>query len=478
LSINSSETGNVFNVPKTNTANIFIANQTITKKAPKLTLTDVVDGGTAGIEKNQIIFTSALGNVQTWISSDNPSTISFPSSSGTLALTSSTISSLNGLTGPVGLSAGTGISITPSGNTLTISGTIGVCGPIVLDDTVYITGVCNNSAITIDTSDDIMYLYGGPSVILAAGVPSPSSSLDSGIRIRATPGLAQSNITFYGNRMSFLGNVNTITGNLVNRFNGLTGTVGLSAGAGITLTTSGNTLIISATSSVGGGSGDGSAIIYKLYPNLPTNGLCAGDIISYNGSSAWAPTPREYLVTPSIWQTVPDVSNNYPSSRYFNLTNSIIVNGNTGEGCAVGEMIQISLIKGEAGAGITLDSGTWWLNYTIYDSATEPINSPGIFKGYFSGLTLVSNPVHFVPQTIHVGDAVGFALKIRGNTYNAFDGRGGPYGSTTCSALDPNQHGLGEENPCYTNGVELYPIVCDANSGFTYNGVYFACPPI
>ena len=468
--INTSETGNVTNVPKTNVANTFTSNQAITKKVPKLTLTDV-DGGSAGIEKNQIIFTSASGNVQTWTSSDNPSTISFPSSSGTLALTSGTVSRVNGLTGPVGLSAGTGISITPSGNTLTISGTIGVCGPIVLDDTVYITGVCNNSAITIDTSDDIMYLYGGPSVILAAGVPSPSSSLDSGIRIRATPIGVQSNITFYGNKMSFLGNVNTITGNLVNRFNGLTGTVGLSAGTGITLTTSGNTLIISATSSVGGGSGDGSAIIYKLYPNLPINGLCAGDIISYNGSCAWIPTPREYLVTPSIWQTKPRTNGTYPASVFTGWDQDLLIDGSSGGNCPVGELIQLHF---QDLAGVTLTPGTWWLNY----SAFELLDSMS-FAGSYSGLKIynVNTFVSGVDLTSSSAYRVaGFAMLIRGSTYNAFDGRGGPFGNTSCSQ-DPNTMPLGEGSDCRGDGVVGYPVVCTPRYGygFTYGGEFYEC---
>ena len=71
----------------------------------------------------------------------------------------------------------------------------------------------------------------------------------------------------------------------------------------------------------------------------------------------------------------------------------------------------------------------------------------------------------------------GFAMLIRGNTFNAFDGRGGPDGNSACNTYTENQRPLGSDS-CSADGVGLYPIICKANSGFTYNGVYFACPPI
>ena len=392
LSINTSETGNVLNVPKTSSANTFTQNQTITAKLPKLIIRSTdAPNNTFSVESNLISFSTSVGATQSWFPGAG-STISFPSSSGTLALTSSTISGLNGLTGTVGLSAGSGITLTTSGNTLTISATA------------------------------------------VSGITSAVLSI-----------------------------------------RGLTGIVGLSAGAGITLTTSGNTLTISTTSS-GSGVTDGSAIIYKLYPNSPTSGLCAGDLISYNGSSAWAPTPREYLVTPSIWQTRQKSGGGYPtSSLVIPGTGTLQIQGAT---AIVGELIQLGL-SGDDTGGTTLSSGTWWLNYVIYGSLGSG-SDVGLFKGAYSGLTLLAAPRFYTATSLGGAnrDVAGFAMLVRGNTYNAFDGRGGPYGSTTCSLLDPNQHQLGSGNDCYTNGVVGYPIVCRSNSGFTYNGVYFACPPI
>jgi hypothetical protein len=68
-------------------------------------------------------------------------------------------------------------------------------------------------------------------------------------------------------------------------------------------------------------------------------------------------------------------------------------------------------------------------------------------------------------------------MLIRGNTFNGYDGRGGPDGNSACNIYNPDTRPLGSDS-CSTDGVEGYPIICKSNSGFTYNGVYFDCPPI
>lgn len=347
--INTSETGNVTNVPKTNAANIFTSNQAITKKTPKLTLTDSADSYISVIDATQISFTSPTSATQTWIPGSATSTINFPTSGGTLALTSGTVSRINGLTGTVGLSAGTGISLGISGNTLTISTTS--------------SGSC----------------------------------------------------------------------------------------------------------------GDGSAIIYKLYPNLPANGLCAGDIISYNGSCGWIPTPREYLVTPSIWQTRKTSTNGYPTSTLRKPGDGTLqIQGAT---AVVGELIQLSL-SGDDAAGTTLGRGTWWLNYSIYKDMSAG-SDQGRFNGSFSGLTILNSQVFYTAASLSGNsdhDVAGFAMLIRGSTYNAYDGRGGPFGNTSCTA-SPNTMPLGDGTVCDGDGVDLYPIICTPRygTGFTYGGQFYSC---
>jgi hypothetical protein len=235
-----------------------------------------------------------------------------------------------------------------------------------------------------------------------------------------------------------------------------------------------------------GAASDGSAIIYKLLPNTP-QGLSAGDLISYNGATAWAPTPRTYLVTPSLWQTRKTTAalNSYPSSVPFpNEASSLTINGATS---IPGELIQISL-DSQDGAGNTFGSGTWWFNYSIYGGLLTSLR--GSFVGSYSGLKIVNGATFYTSDLLAPRDkfggnfddaypfhVAGYAILIRGTTYNALDGRGGPYGSTLCNTGNPNQRPLGTDS-CYADGVDYYPIVCDANKGFTYNGVYFACPPI
>jgi hypothetical protein len=393
--INNTETGNVTNVAKTNAANTFTSNQAITRKTPKLTLSDSETFYSSAFEANQISFTSEFITTQTWIPSVAASTISFPGSTGTLALTSGTVSRINGLTGTVGLSAGTGITLSKSGNTLTISATA------------------------------------------VSGITSAVLSI-----------------------------------------RGLTGIVGLSAGTGISITPSGNTLTIATTNS--GSCGDGSAIISRLYPRLPENGLCAGDLISYNGSNAWTPIPREYLVTPSIWQTrkrvaiSPDVG--YPTSTVvIPGTGTLQILGAT---APVGELIQMSL-SGDDFGGTTLGIGTWWLNYVLYGSVGSG-SDVGLFKGSYSGLTLLNAPRFYTATSLGGAnrDVAGFAMLVRGTTYNAFDGRGGPYGNTSCSQ-DPNTMPLGVGSDCRGNGVMDW-ITCTPrySYGFTYGGEFYECTPI
>ena len=100
-------------------------------------------------------------------------------------------------------------------------------------------------------------------------------------------------------------------------------------------------------------------------------------------------------------------------------------------------------------------------------------------QGCFSGLTIINTPSLFNPTIEVDGDVQGFAVKIRGTTYNALDGRGGPFGSTLCSP-DPNQHSVGDDTVCDGEGVVGFPYVCDPGdgTGFTYNGVFFDCLPI
>jgi len=127
---------------------------------------------------------------------------------------------LNGLTGAVNIVASSNMGVSLSGNNILLSssGSVGLSGPITLDDTVYIRGVCNNSRISINTSTDDVTFYGAQKLI--AGGTSPSIT---------SPGIiidqVAKSITFAAQNIGFTGNVTRITGNLVNTFNGVTGNI-------------------------------------------------------------------------------------------------------------------------------------------------------------------------------------------------------------------------------------------------------------
>ena len=269
------------------------------------------------------------------------------------------------------------------------------------------------------------------------------------------------------------------------RINGLSGTVGLSAGANVTITTSGNTLVIGATAISGGGVTNGSAVISELYPKGPNTGISAGSIIAFSGQT-WTPVPRSYIATPSLWQTVPrynGAAGLWPPSKYVVWNENINIDGTTSGGFVEGELFQISLWEG-SGGGITLNPGIYWLNYTSYTPASGGSGN-GILVGHFSGITIINTNYLLQPHEDNTLDIMGFGMKIRGYTYNGYDGRGGPYGNTYCNS-DPNLLPLGVSGcTCCANGVEYWNI-CGPGGvplpGFTYNNCFvdgcgnFTCP--
>lgn len=374
-----------------------------------------------------VSFNGKTGSVQGISAAFAGTGIALSGSTGSVTITNIGVQSISGITGTVGLTAGSGISITQTGNTLTITSTVsgGNTGVQTLAGLSGAVGLTSGAGISITTSGNTLTV---------------SSTLVQGLT----------------------GAVTTLLG--------LSGPVGLSAGTNISISSSGNTITISSSAS-GSGVTDGSAIIWNLQPL----GNTTGDLISYSGNS-WSVTPRDYVTTPSLWQTLPTTGNQYPSSKYaIGGSDVITVNGASG-GFALGELVQIASYTDNFSTptgGITLDSGTWWLNYSVYDTI-----SPGLFVGAYSGLTLVNAPRQINAANLSASSpsisVAGFAIKIRGSTYNGFDGRGGPYGNTGCT-LDPSQRPLGGSDPCGSGeGVETWTVCTQPMRGFTYDGCYYA----
>lgn len=490
---------------------------------------------------------------------DTDYTINFPADNGTVSLTKSTVSSLNGITGSVGLSAGTNIQLQVSGNTVTIgltgivagagnTGSTGATGspgtngntglrggivytfntstlPIPASGTIRFNNATTSSVTNIffsntdafgssrtswfDTWDDSTSTIKGTINLLDNTNPAndlvysvTALTIGSGFYSFTVNHVSGNNTPSSGNTLSveFLrtgdkGATGAAT-TYVASLNGLSGPVGLAAGSNITITSSGQTLTISASASSpsgtagvsllnglsgnvsivgntyvsvttvgntlvvqntmkipGGQCFDGSAVITKLLPYEGLTGLTACDLIAFSGDR-WSPVARGWVVTPSLWQTKPkNLSTVLPSSEYTTIHAGMsdIVYGSTYASSVVGELLPITLNfdngnPTEASKGITLDMGTWWLNYTVYFNAIQDPGFEGLARGFFSGLTLINGPKLFNPQSVHQGDVVGFAIKIRGTTYNGFDGRGGPGGSS-CTQ-DPSQMPLGAGGGC------------------------------
>lgn len=368
------------------------------------------------------------------------------------------VGSFNGRTGAIqgvcAAFAGTGIGVSGTTGNITISN-LGVLSMTLGVGRNAAAGPGAGAGLSISgTTGNITLEYYGVRRLLAGDGITMSPSGGTGLVLITNTGvlslnsLSSTNITLQGSTGISVATDSVSGISIANigvlSVNGQTGDVTVSGAAGNT---------------------DGSAIIWNLQPL----GNTTGDLIAYSGNS-WSVTPRDYVTTPSVWQTVPDEANIYPSSKYSTSGNSVNVNGASGDGFILGELVQISLWAQDVNTGITLNSGTWWLNYTVYDDAFG--GNPGSLLGSFSGLTLVSAPRHFQPHVAHGGDAMGFALKIRGSTYNAFDGRGGPYGDTGCT-LDPNQKPLNPSDPCASNGIEEWTVCTQPVRGFTYNGCYY-----
>jgi hypothetical protein len=294
------------------------------------------------------------------------------------------------------------MGITLVGNSIIFSssGDQGLTGPIILDNTVYIRGVCGQSAIEIEPGSDDVYIscptitsIGNPSVY---GSPSRLAS----IVCNSTVGT----LTLRGVcGIEFVDPITIITGNLVNRFNGLTGNVtgvgSVNAGSGIAL--SGSTGTVSITNSgvrqlVGtsnqisispiGGTGNVTLSLPSTLSNINNISSISDDNLVLSSSQS---TPGD---TSTITLTAGSISTNKPLTVTGNLTvtgsyNGGIVtswNGRTGALQGVCTAVAGTGISVSGATGNVTITNTGVLSYNGLVGAVEGVRRTNGFTGFVS----------------------------------------------------------------------------------------------
>lgn len=261
-----------------------------------------------------------------------PYVISFNGLTGTVT----GVSSIRGLTGVVGITNGSGIGLSVSGQTMTFSntGVLNIDGSTGAITNVARTNVTNNftaiqsfsaglSAAAFDVNTTAQPLSTASLYFDNVKLGDPNGDLNNiCIVIDNTSGIID-----YIGAHTFNGSVNfsnsTVTGPLVNSINGKTGAINLVAGSGISLGVSGNTFTITSTAAsstsgfttsidfsatinylqlrvYGTGSTSGTSLsifntetinVCNISTTQTTNAITIDNIVnfdpSYDGSSGW-----------------------------------------------------------------------------------------------------------------------------------------------------------------------------------------------
>ena len=394
--------------------------------------------------------------------------IQITSAGNTLTISAPNQFTLNGLTGSVTLSAGSNMGVTLDGNNIILSssGSGGSSGPIILDNDVYITGVCSGSGFFIDPTTDDVLLYGAQKTTIGGIVPSIN---DPGIVINRST----KSMTFASENIAFTGNVKSITGNLVNTFNGATGNVqgvnALNASTGISVNGSTGTITISNTGvrqlvgtsnqisvSPSGGTGTVTLSLPSTLSNIENISSISESNLTLSSSQ---PTPGD---TSTITLSSGSISTNKPLTVTGNLTVTGTYNGNLVRSWngRTGALQGVSAAV--AGTGISVSpsggTGTVTINNTgvlTVNGVAGNLQSVGRLNGATGIVTLVGG-TGITVTTSGAQITVGMTSLTSGPTGGT--GATGPYGFNS---------GILSQ---YKN---IEDIVCFNNAGFTQGIFYF-----
>jgi hypothetical protein len=170
--------------------------------------------------------------------------------------------------------------------------------------------------------------------------------------------------------------------------NGLTGTVGLSAGTGIDMSVSGNTITITNTSP---GSPSSNYI-----PDLTPLGNTA-DIITMR-NSGWTVSPINTIATP------------------------LLIKGGT---ALPGSIVNIKIVADGSVQTLNLGTGTWFYTYMVQRPglgySTE--GDPAVIIDYVTDIISSNSNITITPGGLE-DDLFGHAIKLSGNTSGVVNGGG------------------------------------------------------
>lgn len=396
--------------------------------------------------------------------------IEITSAGNTLTISAPNQFTLNGLTGSVTLSAGSNMGVTLDGNNIILSssGSGGSSGPIILDNNVYIIGVCSGSGFFIDPTTDDVLLYGAQKTTIGGIVPSIN---DPGIVINRST----KSMTFASENIAFTGNVKSITGNLVNTFNGATGNVqgvnSLNASTGISVNGSTGTITISNTGvrqlvgtsnqisvSPSGGTGTVTLSLPSAISNISSlSSPLDGNLVL---SSSQSDIPE----TSTITLSANSITTNQPLTVTGNLTVTGTYNGNLVRSFngRTGAIQGVSAAAGGNGISISPSGGTGAITITntgvlSFNGSTGAIQGLSRLNGATGGVTLAGG-TGITVTTSGAQITVGMTSLTSGST-----GATGPYGFNSGIISQYKELSLNCFNAAgFTAGI-FYFVLCNTN---------------
>jgi len=322
--------------------------------------------------------------------------------------------SLNGITGTVGISAGSNVTITAVGATFVIASSGGGgSSPLASASVTGVASFGNEFTVSalgaVSLTGNYVKSFNGLTGTVNYSTPIATSSVTG--------------VASFGNEftVSNTGAV-SLTGNYVKRFNGVTGSVGISAGSNITITAVGATFVIAsssgggspplATSSVTGVASFGNEFTVS---NTGAVGLTSNYVKSINGLTG-SLTGFVKTDTPQIFSAVQQFSSGITTQNVY-TTGTLTINGNVDLSQANGSLVAYGV-----------------------QTQSQQIN---VAPSSVNGLDTLGSPVMYIE---------GINVTVSGTTastliYTSFDSVGGIRGgklfvqasTTTGSAVDKNQ---------------------------------------